>query len=214
MKLAFLFVLRARSGSFTHGVRESKLICACATFAHAVCKGATLRTQNKHEKSSFAHSVKKNNFTFTNIQFFFRLPCKYEIYFHIIYCFFFVISFFILFIDFFGFFLIQHFFFIFFFFIFVRAFSFFVFFFLISSYTESFLSSSSSFFTIYTKFGFIGPISPHSIGFLSHNHILRPHVYMLYYIQLLIEMLHWNYCKVSFNRKNTCFSFNFRTFPH
>ena len=38
---AVLFVLHARSSCFTHGVRESKLICACATFAHAVCKTST-----------------------------------------------------------------------------------------------------------------------------------------------------------------------------
>ena len=57
VKLAFLFVLHAQSSCFTHGVRERKLICACATFAHAVCKTATLRTQNKHEKASFAYTV-------------------------------------------------------------------------------------------------------------------------------------------------------------
>ena len=39
-------------------LRETK-ICACAYFAHVVCKTATFRTQNKHEKASFAHSVKK-----------------------------------------------------------------------------------------------------------------------------------------------------------
>ena len=61
VKLALLHTPRVRSSSFTHGVRESILICACATFAHAVCKRATFRMQNKHEKSSFAHSVKKNN---------------------------------------------------------------------------------------------------------------------------------------------------------
>ena len=60
VKLTFLFVLHAQSSCFTHGVRESKLICACATFAHAVYKTATLRTQNKHEKASFAYSVQTN----------------------------------------------------------------------------------------------------------------------------------------------------------
>ena len=62
VKLAFLFVLRARSNCFSDGVRESKLICACATFTHAVCKTATLRTQNKHKVSSFAHSAINNIF--------------------------------------------------------------------------------------------------------------------------------------------------------
>ena len=62
MKLDFLFVLQTQSSCFIHGVRESTLICACATFAHTVCKTATLRTQNKHEKASFAYSVKKNFF--------------------------------------------------------------------------------------------------------------------------------------------------------
>ena len=63
VKLALLFVLCERSNSFTHGMRESKLLCACATFAHAMCKRANLRTQNKHEKSSFEHSVKKYLFS-------------------------------------------------------------------------------------------------------------------------------------------------------
>ena len=66
VKLALLFVLRARSSSFTHGVCESKLICICATFAHAVCKRATLHMQNKHEKSSLTHSVKKKKFIMFN----------------------------------------------------------------------------------------------------------------------------------------------------
>ena len=64
----FLFVLFVQSRCFIHGVHESKLICACAAFAHAVCKTATWRTQNKHEKSSFAHSVKKNYFSTTPFQ--------------------------------------------------------------------------------------------------------------------------------------------------
>ena len=34
-------------------------------FWHIVCKTATLRTQNKHEKASFIHYVKKNRVRYT-----------------------------------------------------------------------------------------------------------------------------------------------------
>ena len=42
---------------------RSKSIFACAYFAHAVCKTATSRTQNKHEKASFANCIKNQLFS-------------------------------------------------------------------------------------------------------------------------------------------------------
>ena len=41
---------------------RSKLICACAPFAHAVCKTATSRMQNTHKKVSFTNPVKNTYF--------------------------------------------------------------------------------------------------------------------------------------------------------
>ena len=66
MNLAFLFVLHARSSCFTHGVRESKLICACATFAHAVLQ--LLCARKTRTKGRVSHTPFKNSY--------FRYKCE------------------------------------------------------------------------------------------------------------------------------------------
>ena len=43
----FMLVLRAQSGSITHGVRESRACADQFTFAHAMFKRSTPRMQNK-----------------------------------------------------------------------------------------------------------------------------------------------------------------------